>query len=53
MADLTRALTAEVGVPVIDGVAAATKLAEAFAGLGLETSKAGAFAFPRAKEIKT
>lgn len=53
MADLTRALTAEVGVPVIDGVAAATKLAEAFAGLGLETSKVGAFAFPRAKEIKT
>ena len=53
MADLTRALTTEVGVPVIDGVAAATKLAEAFAGLGLETSKVGAFAFPRAKEIKT
>jgi len=52
MADLTRALTAEVGVPVIDGVAAATKLAEAFAGLGLETSKVGAFAFPRAKEIE-
>lgn len=52
MADLTRALTAEVGVPVIDGVAAATKLAEALAGLGLETSKTGAFAWPRAKEIR-
>jgi len=52
MADLTRALTAELGVPVIDGVAAATKLAEAFAGLGLETSKVGAFAWPRQKEIR-
>jgi allantoin racemase len=50
MADLARALTAELGVPVVDGVAAATKLAEALAGLGLETSKAGAFAWPRAKE---
>jgi allantoin racemase len=51
MADLARALTAEVGVPVVDGVAAATRLAEALAGLGLETSKAGAFAWPRAEEI--
>jgi allantoin racemase len=52
MADLARALTAEVGVPVVDGVAAATKLAEAMAGLGLQTSKVGAFALPRAKEIE-
>ncbi len=52
MADLARALTAEMGVPVVDGVAAATKLAEAMAGLGLQTSKVGAFAFPRAKEIE-
>lgn len=50
MADLASDLTAEVGIPVIDGVAAATKLAEAFAGLGIKTSKAGAFAYPRVKE---
>ena len=48
-ADLTRALTTETGVPVIDGVAAATRLAEALAGLGVATSKAGAFAWPREK----
>lgn len=50
MADLTRALTRETGVPVIDGVAAATRLAEALAGLGVATSKVGAFAWPRPKE---
>jgi len=52
MADLARELTRDVGVPVIDGVAAATKLAEAMVGLGIATSKAGAFAWPRAKEIQ-
>jgi len=49
MADLTRWLSQETGVPVIDGVAAAVKLAEALVGLGLRTSKVGAFAPPRAK----
>lgn len=49
MADLAAALTAEAGVPVIDGVVAATKMAEALAGLGLRTSKAGAYAWPRQK----
>ncbi|WMS41086.1 aspartate/glutamate racemase family protein [Acuticoccus sp. MNP-M23] len=49
MADLAAALTEEAGVPVIDGVIAATKMAEALAGLGLKTSKAGAYAFPRQK----
>lgn len=49
MADLNAALEAEFGLPVIDGVAAATKLVEALVGLGLTTSKIGAFAPPLAK----
>ncbi|MEM7693682.1 MAG: aspartate/glutamate racemase family protein [Pseudomonadota bacterium] len=49
MADLAGALTTQMGVPVIDGVVAATRLAEAIAGLGLGTSKAGAYAFPTQK----
>lgn len=49
MADLARALTAEMGLPVIDGVAAAVKLAEGLVGLGLATSKVGGYARPAAK----
>ncbi|MEM8665014.1 MAG: aspartate/glutamate racemase family protein [Pseudomonadota bacterium] len=49
MADLAGTLSEEAGVPVIDGVVAATKIAEAMAGLGLKTSKAGGLAFPRQK----
>lgn len=46
MADLTRALSHELGAPVIDGVAAAVRLVEALIGLGLGTSKLGDLAFP-------
>ncbi len=49
MADLASDLSRAAGIPVIDGVAAAVRLAEAVAGLGLVTSKAGAYAFPAAK----
>ncbi len=49
MADLAADLSAEFGLPVIDGVAAATKFAEALAGARLMTSKAGAYAAPLAK----
>lgn len=49
MAELHAALEAEFGLPVIDGVAAATKLVEALVGLGLRTSKIGAFAPPLPK----
>ena len=49
MADLARDLTAEMGLPVIDGVAAAVKLAEGLVGLGLATSKTGGYAPPPAK----
>lgn len=49
MADLTRALSREIGAPVIDGVAAAVKLVEALVGLGLGTSKHGDLAWPLVK----
>lgn len=49
MTDLTDWLSAETGVPVIDGVAAAVKMVEALVGAGLKTSKVGAYAAPRAK----
>jgi allantoin racemase len=46
MADLAADLTAQLGVPVIDGVSAGVKLVEALVGLGLGTSKIGDFAIP-------
>lgn len=49
MADLAQRLGREHGLPVVDGVASAVKLAEAMAALGLETSKIGAYANPAAK----
>ncbi|WP_111413695.1 aspartate/glutamate racemase family protein [Billgrantia lactosivorans] len=49
MADLTDTISREVGLPVIEGVTAAVKLAEALVGLGLGTSKHGDLAFPRPK----
>lgn len=49
MADLAADLSRENGLPVIDGVAAATKFAEALVGAGLRTSKIGAYAAPLAK----
>jgi allantoin racemase len=50
MADLAASLSAEFGVPVIDGVAAAVVLAEGLAALGLKTSKRGGYAKPLAKD---
>jgi allantoin racemase len=49
MADLREEIGDEVGLPVIEGVTAAVKLAEALVGLGLGTSKVGDLAFPRPK----
>jgi allantoin racemase len=46
MADLSRFLEDRLQVPVIDGVAAAVKFAEALVGLGLRTSKRGDLAYP-------
>jgi len=52
MADLATEITEAVGVPVVDGVAAAVKLVECLIGLGLATSKAGGYAFPLAKSYR-
>ncbi len=49
MADLCHALQERLGVPVIDGVGAAVKLAEALVSLGLRTSKLGDYARPLVK----
>jgi allantoin racemase len=49
MADLAAHLSEKHELPVIDGVASAVKLAEAFGALGLKTSKIGAYARPRPK----
>lgn len=49
MADLAADLSRENGLPVIDGVAAATKFAEALVGARMTTSKIGAYAAPLAK----
>lgn len=46
MADLAKELSVEFGVPVIDGVSAGVRMAEALIGLGLKTSKAGPYATP-------
>ncbi|MBP2703971.1 Asp/Glu/hydantoin racemase [Microbispora sp. RL4-1S] len=51
MAGLDEAITARLGVPVVDGVAAGVRLAEAVAGLGLRTSKVCTYAAPDPKRI--
>lgn len=51
MADLAEQLSAEHGIPVIDGVACAVKLAESLVVLGLRTSRIGGYAPPRAKHF--
>lgn len=49
MADLTKYIEDRLQIPIIDGVAAAVKFAEALVGLGLKTSKRGDLAFPLPK----
>lgn len=51
MADLAASLAREHDLPVVDGVAAAVKLAEALVGLGHATSKRGPYASPIAKSF--
>jgi len=46
MADLAADLESVLNVPVIEGVGAAVKFAEALIGLGLRTSKVGDLAYP-------
>lgn len=52
MASLDKELEQTLGVPVIDGVVAAVKLAEGLHDYGLKTSKVGAFATPSPKQIQ-
>ncbi|MGO4438335.1 aspartate/glutamate racemase family protein [Rhizobium sp. RAF56] len=49
MTDLARMLQTIYGVPVVDGVSAAVKQAEALVSLGLSTSKRGSYAAPLPK----
>jgi allantoin racemase len=51
MAGLEQAITAELGVPVVDGIGAAVRLGEAVVGLGLATSKVSTYAPPDPKPI--
>lgn len=48
MAGLDKRLESDLGVPVVDGVVAAVKLAEALVDYGVKTSKIRAYAPPRA-----
>ncbi|WP_432565390.1 aspartate/glutamate racemase family protein [Kineococcus sp. SYSU DK003] len=52
MAGVHEAVAAALDVPVVDGVAAAARLAESLVGLGLSTSKARSYAPPRAKDVR-
>jgi allantoin racemase len=49
MTGLQRAVGEKLGLPVVDGVAAAVKLAESLVALGLTTSRAGSYDRPRPK----
>ena len=51
MAGLDEAVRARTGVPVVDGVTAAVKLAESLVALGLSTSKIRTYAPPRPKRV--
>jgi allantoin racemase len=52
MAGVDKELERALGVPVVDGVVAAVKLAESLHEYGLKTSKVGAFAAPLPKKIQ-
>jgi allantoin racemase len=51
MADLAADLSAQHGLPVLDGVACAVKLLEGLVSLGLKTSKLGGYAHPLPKNF--
>ena len=51
MAGLSERISRRIGVPVVDGVAAAVRLAESLDALGLRTSKIGFYAPSPEKEI--
>lgn len=52
MADLEETIREKLGVPVVDGVAAAVSIAESLVKLNLKTSKIRAYARPRQKALQ-
>ncbi|MDZ7882081.1 MAG: aspartate/glutamate racemase family protein [Mycobacterium sp.] len=50
MADMCRRISEEIGVPVVDGVTAATLAVQSLVTMGLRTGKRGEFATPPPKE---
>ncbi|AXK35147.1 Asp/Glu/hydantoin racemase [Streptomyces armeniacus] len=52
MSGLTERVVERTGVPVVDGVTAAVKIAESLVALGLSTSKIRTYAPPRPKTIR-
>lgn len=50
MAEMCRHISEEIGVPVVDGVTAATLTVQSLVTMGLRTGKRGEFATPPAKE---
>ncbi|QIV82905.1 aspartate/glutamate racemase family protein [Mycolicibacterium frederiksbergense] len=50
MADMCKRISEEIGVPVVDGVTAATLTVQSLVTMGLRTGKRGEFATPPAKE---
>lgn len=52
MADLARDISERIGVPVVDGVAAATTMVQSLLAMGLTTSTRCEFAPPRAKDVR-
>jgi allantoin racemase len=50
MTGLERRVSTELGLPVVDGVGAAVRLAETLVALGLTTSRAGSYAEPLPKQ---
>ena len=52
MAGLDAAVREATGAPVVDGVAAAVKIAESLVSLGLSTSKVRTYASPRRKSVR-
>jgi allantoin racemase len=49
MADMCRAIAGEIGIPVVDGVTAATLTVQSLLTMGLSTGKRGEYAPPSPK----
>jgi allantoin racemase len=52
MADLAADISSRIGVPVVDGVAAATTMVQSLVAMGLKTSTRSEFAAPMPKDVR-